>query len=99
VSNLKAYMGVARAPFLTLPVTLVAVGSAAAAYEGHFNLLHTLVALAGLTLLHIAVNVLNEVSDARTGIDFHTRPTPFSGGSKTIPSGALSGKQALLFHL
>jgi 1,4-dihydroxy-2-naphthoate octaprenyltransferase len=55
--------------------------------------------MVGLTLLHIAVNVLNEVSDARTGIDYNTTPTPFSGGSKTIPSGALSWKEALIFGL
>jgi len=99
VSNLKAYAGIARVPFLTLPVVLVAVGAAAAAYEGHFNWFHTLLALIGLTALHIAVNVLNEVSDARTGIDYNTSPTPFSGGSKTIPSGALSRRSALLFGL
>ncbi len=99
MSNLKAYMGVARGPFLTLPMVLVAAGAAAAAYEGHFNLLHTIVALVGLTILHIAVNVFNEVSDARTGIDYNSTPTPFSGGSKTIPSGAITRKQALIFGL
>ncbi len=99
VSNVKAYMGVARVPFLTLPVVLVAAGAAAAAYEGHFNWFHTLLALVGLTVLHIAVNVLNEVSDARTGIDYNTTATPFSGGSKTIPSGAISKKSAFIFGL
>ena len=99
VSNVKAYMGVARVPFLTLPVVLVAAGAAAAAYEGHFNWFHTLLALVGLTVLHIAVNVLNEVSDARTGIDYNTTATPFSGGSKTIPAGAISQKRAIIFGL
>ena len=32
MSKLAAYAGVARAPFLLLPVTLVASGTAAAAY-------------------------------------------------------------------
>ncbi len=97
MSKLKAYAGVARAPFLLLPLTLVASGAAAAAHEGHFNLLHTLVALVGLVLLHIAVNVLNEASDLRTGIDLRTRRTPFSGGSGTLPSGALSHRAASRF--
>ena len=33
MSKLAAYAGVARAPFLLLPVTLVASGAAAAAYD------------------------------------------------------------------
>lgn len=99
LADMRAYAGIARVPFLLLPITLVASGSAAAAYEGHFNWLHTLVAFVGLVLLHVAVNVLNEVSDARTGIDHHTTPTPYSGGSKTLQSGRLSSSKALLFGL
>jgi 1,4-dihydroxy-2-naphthoate octaprenyltransferase len=41
--------------------------------------------------LHAAVNALNEASDFATGIDLHTRRTPFSGGSGTLPSG-LAGR-------
>jgi 1,4-dihydroxy-2-naphthoate octaprenyltransferase len=99
MANLKAFAGVARVPFLLLPVTLVAAGAAAAAYEGSFDWSRTVVALAGLIALHIAVNVLNEWSDARTGIDFHTKRTPFSGGSGTLPSGAISRQTTLVFGL
>jgi 1,4-dihydroxy-2-naphthoate octaprenyltransferase len=97
--SLKAFAGVARVPFLLLPVTLVAAGAAAAAYEGHFSWLHTLLALIGLVSLHVAVNVLNEWSDMRTGIDLRTERTPFSGGSGTLPSGAISSRATLLFGL
>ena len=97
--SLKAFAGVARVPFLLLPVTLVAVGAAAAAYEGHFSWLHTVLALIGLVSLHVAVNVLNEWSDMRTGIDLKTVRTPFSGGSGTLPSGAISSRATLLFGL
>ena len=97
--NLKAFAGVARVPFLLLPVTLVAVGAAAAACEGHFSWLHTVLALIGLVSLHVAVNVLNEWSDMRTGIDLKTVRTPFSGGSGTLPSGAISSRATLLFGL
>jgi len=97
--SLKAYLGVARGPFLLLPFTLVAAGAAAAAYEGHFSIPHTLLALVGLVLLHAAVNVLNEVSDARTGIDFHTLRTPFSGGSGTLQAGAMQVRTARAFGL
>jgi 1,4-dihydroxy-2-naphthoate polyprenyltransferase len=96
---IKAFLGVARGPFLLLSVTLVAAGAAAGAYEGRFLWSRTMLALVGLVALHAAVNVLNEVSDMRRGIDLHTRRTPFSGGSGTLPSGALSGRAALAFGL
>jgi len=97
--KLKAFAGVARVPFLLLPVTLVAAGAAAASFDGHFNLLHTLVALVGLVALHMAVNILNEASDMRTGIDLATERTPFSGGSGTLPAGGMSRSTALAFGL
>jgi 1,4-dihydroxy-2-naphthoate octaprenyltransferase len=97
--TLKALAGVARVPFLLLPVTLVASGAAAAAYDGHFSWLHTVLALIGLVSLHVAVNVLNEWSDMRTGIDLKTERTPFSGGSGTLPAGAITSRATLVFGL
>lgn len=90
MSTLAAYAGVARAPFLMLPVTLVAVGAAAAAHDGRASVLASALALVGLVALHAAVNAFNEASDMKRGIDLVTRRTPFSGGSGTLPSGALS---------
>jgi 1,4-dihydroxy-2-naphthoate octaprenyltransferase len=87
---LKAIAGVARAPFLLLPVTLVAAGGAAAAWDGSFSWARTVVALVGLVGMHVAVNAFNEASDYRSGIDLQTERTPFSGGSGTLPSGAFS---------
>ena len=84
---MKAYLGVARANFLLLPVTLVAVGAAAAAYDGAFDLVATGAALLGLVALHAAVNAFNEYSDFRRGIDLETVRTPFTGGSGTLPAG------------
>ncbi len=37
MANAKTYAGLARAPFLLLPVTLVICGAGAAAYEGMFH--------------------------------------------------------------
>jgi 1,4-dihydroxy-2-naphthoate octaprenyltransferase len=84
---LEALAGVSRAPFLLLPATLVAVGSAASAWNGDFSWVRMSAALVGLVALHAAVNALNEASDFRTGIDLETERTPFSGGSGTLPSG------------
>jgi 1,4-dihydroxy-2-naphthoate octaprenyltransferase len=99
VLDLKPWLGVARAPFLALSVTLVAVGAAAAAWDGAFAGGPTLLALVGLVALHIAVNALNEASDMATGIDLHTQRTPFSGGSGTLPSGQLSVRATRVFAL
>ena len=94
-----AVLGVARAPFLLLSVTLVASGAAAGAYNGDFSWVHTLLALVGLVSLHASVNALNEASDMRTGIDLRTERTPFSGGSGTLPAGLLTAGQAQAFGL
>ncbi len=95
--SVSAFAGVARAPFLLLPVTLVAAGAAAGAWDGGFSWPRTVVALVGLLALHAAVNIFNEVSDIRTGIDLHTERTPFSGGSGTLPAGVMSVRGARAF--
>jgi len=97
MADIRPYAGIARAPFLLLPFTLVAAGAGAASYGGSFDLLRTVLALVGLLALHAAVNALNEASDMVTGIDLETEPTPFSGGSGTLPSGALSVRTARIF--
>lgn len=97
MANLKAFLGVARGPFLILPFTLVASGSMAALYCGDFSLPRTLLALLGLVALHASVNAFNEVSDMKSGIDLRTRRTPFSGGSGTLPSGLMRTQTAYAF--
>ena len=50
-----------------------------------------------LVLLHAAVNVLNDWHDfSRSGIDLHTKQTPFSGGTGLLPKGVISAKGALV---
>ena len=99
MAGVREYSSVARAPFLLLPPTLVASGAAAAAWDGAFSWMRTLLALIGLVALHMAVNILNEWSDMRTGIDLETERTPFSGGSGTLPAGGMGLRAALVFGL
>lgn len=99
MAGLKEFAGVSRAPFLLLPPTLVASGAAASAWDGAFSWLHTVMALIGMVALHMAVNILNEWSDLRTGIDLETERTPFSGGSGTLPAGGMGSRTALIFGL
>jgi 1,4-dihydroxy-2-naphthoate octaprenyltransferase len=95
MSKLAAYAGVARAPFLLLPFALVAAGAGAAAYDDRASALASVLALVGLVALHAAVNAFNEASDMRSGIDLQTARTPFSGGSGTLPSGAIPVREAV----
>jgi 1,4-dihydroxy-2-naphthoate octaprenyltransferase len=97
--GIKEYASVARAPFLLLPPTLVAAGAAASAWDGAFSWSRSVLALIGLVALHMAVNILNEWSDMRTGIDLETERTPFSGGSGTLPAGGMRLRTALVFGL
>lgn len=99
MSKLKAYFGVARAPFLLLSVTLVASGAMAAYYYGDFSWPRTFLALIGLIALHACVNTFNEVSDMKSGVDLRTQRTPFSGGSGTLPSGQLRTQTAFIFAI
>ena len=99
MAGVREYASVARAPFLLLPPTLVASGAAAAAWDGAFSWARTLLAVIGLIALHMAVNILNEWSDMRTGIDLATERTPFSGGSGTLPAGGMDLRAALAFGL
>ena len=99
MTGIKEFASVARAPFLLLPPTLVASGAAAAAWDNGFSWARTLLALVGLVALHMAVDILNEWSDMRTGIDLHTERTPFSGGSGTLPAGGMSSRVALVYGL
>jgi 1,4-dihydroxy-2-naphthoate octaprenyltransferase len=78
-----------RANFLVLSVALVAIGGAAAARRGSFTWGTFALTLLGVVSAHVSVNLFNEYSDWRTGIDEHTLKTPFSGGSGTLQAGLL----------
>ena len=93
--RLKKWLLVIRAPFLPLSVVLAFLGTCIAWYDGYFHLGYALLAFFGLLLAHISVDVLNEYSDYKSGIDLETQRTPFSGGSGALPSGLISPRQAL----
>ena len=89
-SKLRIWAKEVRAPFLLLSVVLVPVGAFAAWWEtGAFSGARFVWTLVGLLLAHIAVNVLNEYFDYKSGIDLETEKTPFSGGSGVLPAELL----------
>ena len=91
---------VIRVPFLILALILGILGTAVAWYESKrfgtpFHAGYALLATFGLLVAHAAVNIFNDYFDCRSGLDYKTRRTPFSGGSGAIPSGMLTLREAL----
>ena len=92
-----AILGPMRIPFLILPPVCVAVGAATAFWSGiELNLLYLTLAFIGALSSHISVNAFNEYYDFNSGLDFNTRPTPFSGGSGTLPKNPEKAHYALI---
>jgi 1,4-dihydroxy-2-naphthoate octaprenyltransferase len=96
---IKVWAGQIRAPFLALSVVLVLIGGAVAVGDGVFNGLRFALALVGVILAHVAVNLVNELHDYATGIDRHTRRTAYSGGSGTLQRGDLKPRSVLYVTL
>lgn len=93
---LKDFLGPMRVPFLALAPACVVLGLATAVWSsGTVNPWHFILALVGGVCAHVAVNALNEYSDFRTGLDYRTQRTAFSGGSGTLPKKPELAAQAL----
>jgi len=83
----KAILGPMRVPFLILTPACVLLGMGTAVWaSGTLSLFHGVLTLIGAVSAHISVNAFNEYFDFKSGLDFHTRRTPFSGGSGTLPA-------------
>jgi 1,4-dihydroxy-2-naphthoate octaprenyltransferase len=92
----KQLLGPIRAPFLVLPPVCVLLGAGTAFWtEGEINILYLILAFVGAMAAHISVNSLNEYFDFRSGLDYRTRRTPFSGGSGTLPTNPQMARYAL----
>jgi 1,4-dihydroxy-2-naphthoate octaprenyltransferase len=75
-----------RPDFLVLAPLCVVLGvSLAACQSVVLDPLEVVLVLIGGLLAHVAVNLLNEYDDFRSGLDMLTRRTPFSGGSGALP--------------
>jgi len=95
---LKKWFVAARVPFLSASV-LPALAATAAAWRLESVLRGGLaaLALAGVALIHLGVNLANDYFDHLSGADAANKvPTPFSGGSRVIQEGVLPAWQILL---
>ena len=88
-----------RPAFLLLTPITFSVGLAIAYTEGDFNLFRAVLGLVGVVLAHASVNMLNDYFDHKSGLDYNTEPTPFSGGSGFITSGTLDSRQVYYMAL
>lgn len=92
--------GPMRLPFLILTPACVLLGAATASWSGaEINLYYLALAFVGAVASHISVNALNEYHDFKSGLDFNTQPTPFSGGSGTLPKNPDKAHVALITGL
>ena len=88
-----------RPHYLLLSVLLIVLGASVAGHYGSYAWGRFLLCLAGLVLLHISTNVLNDYFDYSSGIDLETERTPFNGGSGLLKQGLLTPRQTLRFGL
>ena len=96
----EAILGPMRLPFLVLNPACVGLGAAIAVWSGsEINVFYLILTFIGAVSAHISVNALNEYSDFKSGLDFTTKPTPFSGGSGTLPKTPEKAHFALITGL
>lgn len=96
MSKLKTLLGPMRLPFVLLAPCCVLLGVGAAVWRvGQVSVTRLVLAGIGAVAAHISVNALNEYFDFKSGLDFKTKRTPFSGGSGTLPANASAARSAL----
>lgn len=98
-SKLVVWLKQTRANFLFLAVFLNAIGIGLA-YKylpagSHLQIIDIVLITLGTVAAHISVNLFNEYSDYRTGIDLNTNRTPFNGGSGMLVQGLTSPSAVL----
>ena len=88
------WLRASRAPFLSASLVPALLGAFAARYKtGSLDVGNLLATLAGVACIHLGSNLANDYFDWRTGCDSENpEPTPFSGGSRVIQDGLISGR-------
>lgn len=82
---LTSLIRAARLPFLTLtPVCILFAYALSRQQTPVISLLDTGIVFICALAAHMAVNFINEYQDFQSGLDFHTKRTPFSGGSGAL---------------
>lgn len=94
--NVRSILSASRLPFLMLTPVCLLLASASIYYSYHsLNVFSLSVVILGATFAHISSNLFNEYLDFKSGLDFITLKTPFSGGSGALPSDPSSATSVL----
>jgi len=100
MTTLKYILGPMRLPFLVLTPACVVLGLSTAIWtSGQVSYFRFVLALIGAFSAHISVNAFNEYFDFKTGLDYKTERTPFSGGSGALPERPEFARHALITAL
>lgn len=83
--QLRYLAGTLRLNFMILTPVCVYLGVAVAESSGAIRWVDAFIVLLGALAAHAGVNLLNEYSDFKSGLDEMAMRTPFSGGSGTLP--------------
>ena len=89
-----------RPSFLVLTLACVFLGLCTSLATGaSIDKLVFFLIFIGAMSAHISVNMLNEYHDFKSGLDFKTMKTPFSGGSGALPNNPKVANAVLLLGL
>ncbi|MEI8207949.1 MAG: prenyltransferase [Methylococcales bacterium] len=89
-----------RPAFLLLTPCCLSIAAAFAIYQGvAIDRVNLALIFLGALAAHISVNMLNEYHDYKTGLDFQTQRTAFSGGSGALPSAPELAESVLFYGL
>ena len=82
-----------RIKFLLASVIAVTNGIAISYWKtGYIDFGYALLTFFGILCLHISVDLLNDYSDFKRGIDTNTKRTKYSGGTGVIPENLIDSK-------
>jgi 1,4-dihydroxy-2-naphthoate octaprenyltransferase len=99
MSKLKIWLTELRVPFLTGTIIPIVLGTIIAwTRDSIFNPTYFLLALMGGIFVHLGANTVNDYYDYKSGNDTVNKEfvRPFTGGSRTIPSGLLTPKEVFI---
>jgi 1,4-dihydroxy-2-naphthoate octaprenyltransferase len=88
--SISVWFRVIRIKFLLASVIAVSLGLALSYWQTKtLDVVSAAITMGGVILLHASVDLLNDYSDYKRGIDTITKRTKFSGGTGVLPEGLL----------
>ena len=92
---IRDYFGAMFEPTLLFGLCASLIGLSAALYYSHLNLQLAILVVIGVIFAQMAVNMVDDYTDYRKGIDSETVKTKFSGGSNVLTDGKMKPKELL----